>query len=98
MNRKHTTVKPTGMTPEEIIRAIEDAGLNQAAIARVCEKKPQAVWSVIHGKSVSITIHKAIAKAINKDIQQIWPQHYLNRTPKPGPKKIIWDIEAAQIQ
>jgi lambda repressor-like predicted transcriptional regulator len=92
---KYKTVQPTGMTPEEIIGALTAEGLNQAAIARATKRSPQTVNQVVYGRSVSTTIHHAIARAIHRDVKQIWPQHYLNGDPKPGRKMVIWQDTAA---
>lgn len=95
MATKHTTKEPTGMTPNEIIKALQDAGINQAAIARELKKSPQVVYLVVHNKSVSTEIHKAIAEVIGKDVKQIWPQHYLQGNPKRGRRMVVWNRKAA---
>ena len=95
MTTKHTTKEPSGMTPIEIINALKDAGVNQAAIARELNKSPQVVYLVVHNKSVSTEIHKAIAEVIGKDVKQIWPQHYLNGAPKRGRRMVVWQRKAA---
>jgi len=95
MNRAHTTLKPTGMTAEEINDALKRKGLNQAAIARAIKKSPTAVSRAVNDLSVARNVMEAIAEAIGKDIKQVWPQHFLNGTPKRGRKMVIWDRRAA---
>jgi lambda repressor-like predicted transcriptional regulator len=95
MNRTHSTLKPTGMTPKEIIDALASKGLNQAAVARAINVTPSAVSRAIHYNNVQTRVMEAIAEAIGKDIAQIWPQHFLNRIPKRGRRMVIWDRQAA---
>lgn len=86
---------PSGWTPEQINDALKKNGVNQAAIARELKVKPPTVSDVVKGSKCSRRIHAAIAEAVNEDVQRIWPQFYLNGTPKPGPKKVIWHRKAA---
>ncbi|MEN6422075.1 MAG: helix-turn-helix domain-containing protein [Smithella sp.] len=95
MNRKHTTLKPSGMSPNEINAAIIDKGLNQAAIARAINVTPGSVSRAINDLSVQTRVMEAIAEAIGKDVKQVWPQHFLNGAPKRGRKLVTWDRKAA---
>lgn len=95
MNRARNTLKPSGMTAEQINDALKSKGLNQAAIARAINKSPTAVSRAINDLSVARNVMEAIAEAIGKDIKQVWPQHFLNGMPKRGRKMVTWDRKAA---
>lgn len=94
MNKKHSTL-PVGMTPQEIIAALFAKGLNQAAIARGINVTPGAVSRAIYDLSVQSRVMMAIAEALEMDVAQIWPQHFWNKTPKPGRKMVVWHRKAA---
>src|SRR5450759_3024676 len=96
MNRAHNTLKPSGMTAEEINDALKAKGLNQAAIARAIEVSPTAVSRAVNAQSVALRVMEAIAEAIGKDKKQVWPQHYLNGTPKRGRKMVHWNRKAGR--
>jgi lambda repressor-like predicted transcriptional regulator len=95
MNKTHTTLKPSGMSPKEINDAIINKGLNQAAIARAIKVTPGSVSRAINDHSVQTRVMEAIAEAIGKDKKQIWPQHFLYGLPKRGRKMVTWDRKAA---
>lgn len=95
MNKSHTTLKPTGMTPKEINDALAQVGLNQAAVARAIKVTPGSVSRAVNNHDVQTRVMEAIAEAIGKDVKQVWPQHFLNRTPKRGRKMVIWERRAA---
>ena len=96
MNKTHTTLHPSGMTPKEINDALAAAGLNQAAIARDLKVTGTAVSLVVRDLSTSQRIADAIGEAIKKDKKQIWPQRYLSGTPpQRGRKMVVWDRRAA---
>jgi lambda repressor-like predicted transcriptional regulator len=86
---------PSGMTPDEINNALKAVGLNQSAIARSLNKSKTAVSLVVKDKAVSLAIAEAISEAIKKDKKYIWPNHYWNGNPKRGPKKVVWQRNAA---
>lgn len=95
MNKSSVSQQPTGWTPKQINDALGDAGLNQAAIARDQEVSAATVSEVIKGTTCSQRIHDAIAEAVGEDKRIIWPQFYLNGSPKRGRKMVIWHRQAA---
>jgi len=95
MTTTHTTLKPTGMTPKEINDALAARGLNQAAVARAINVSPGSVSRAVNNHDVQTRVMEAIAEAIGKDVKQVWPQHFLNRTPKRGRKMVIWERRVA---
>jgi len=64
------------MTPLEIKIALMKACVTQAEIAKRCSVKPPQVHRVING-DISDNVRREIAKAINKDVKEIWPEYYL---------------------
>jgi DNA-binding LacI/PurR family transcriptional regulator len=83
------------MTPDQINDALKAVGLNQSAIARELKKSRTAVSLVVNDKAVSLEIATAISEAIKKDKKYIWPIHYWNGNPQRGPKKVVWQRNAA---
>ncbi len=69
------------MTPLEVKHAIERAGFTQAKIGRKLDPPvtPQAVNRIIHAGAISARVHEAIACAINRPVEEIWPEYYLRK-------------------
>ena len=91
--------KIKNMTATTIIKALNDAGISQAGIARDLSKSPVTVRQVIKGDCVSHTVRTHIAKCINMDVREIWPETYLVKddpTRKGRPlSKGYFDTQAA---
>jgi lambda repressor-like predicted transcriptional regulator len=51
----------------------------QTIIAKRCGRTPQMVYRVITLSETSAHIRREIAKAIGKDVSEIWPQYYAKR-------------------
>lgn len=86
------------MGPEKIRQLIRDAKTTPAALARDIDKSPTAFYLVIDGKSVSYDIMCHIAKAIDKPVEEIWPENFTNGQPRrPGRPEThgIFDKDAA---
>lgn len=62
------------MTPIEIKAALILKGVKMIEIAHKCNVKPTTVSQVIAGRSKSACIQITIAKLIEKEIYEIWPQ------------------------
>lgn len=62
------------MTPVDIKVALLRANVTQAAIAREIGVSQVSVLRVIKNHSASHRIRLAIAKAIDRDVRQIWPE------------------------
>lgn len=60
------------MTPRQIKHALDDAGYTQVMIAEACDVKQPAVSLVIYNKGTSHKIRCAIAKAIGRDVNELW--------------------------
>jgi len=65
-----------------------NTGVNK--IARAIGVSHVSVIGTINGTLVSDRIRRAIAKAVNRDVKELWPSAYLYGQPrKPGrPRKI----------
>lgn len=66
------------MTPMEIKIELLRNGTNQATIARNLNPPctPQSVHTVIEKRWVSARIMKAVATAIKKDVETVFPEYY----------------------
>ena len=69
------------MTPLEIKIALMKAGITQAEIARKRKVSPALVCLVIKSKLISTQVMQEIAKAINKDVAEIWPDYFSKKKP-----------------
>jgi lambda repressor-like predicted transcriptional regulator len=63
----------TAMTPVDIKVKLLRANVTQAAIAREIGVSQVSVLRVIKNHSASHRIRLAVAKAIDRDVRQIWP-------------------------
>ena len=54
------------------------AGVSQSEIARECEVSPTQVYRVLRG-AVSEHIRFRVARAIRRDVKDIWPEYYLKK-------------------
>lgn len=63
------------MTPNEIRGAMVTAGTTGRAIAKKFNISGQAVSNVIYGKSKSPRVRAAIANAISRQVDEIWPDN-----------------------
>ncbi|MCF6267760.1 MAG: helix-turn-helix domain-containing protein [Desulfuromusa sp.] len=66
----------TDMTPIEIKIEFMKHAVSQAGIARQCNVTQGHVHRVISGKSTSNRVQRAIAKAINKPVDQVFADRY----------------------
>ena len=66
------------MHPADIQAALKKRGLTQQAIADQLRVSPITVSQVIRGKNISDRIMKAVAKAIEKPVQYVFPEYYLS--------------------
>lgn len=62
-----------GMSADDIQKALKNAGISQAGIARDLKVSNALVSRVISGKDVSDRVMKHIAKCINQPVAEIWP-------------------------
>ena len=62
------------MTPTEIKAALVLKGVKMNEIARKCNVKPTTISQVIAGRSKSIRIQFTIARIIERDFHEIWPE------------------------
>jgi lambda repressor-like predicted transcriptional regulator len=72
---------PPNMKPNDIRKAMLDANVKQAAIARELGVSNETVYSVIEGRA-SHRVREHIAKKIGIDIERIWPNPYLLGGPR----------------
>jgi lambda repressor-like predicted transcriptional regulator len=72
---------PPNMKPNDIRKALLDADVKQASIARDLGISNETVYSVIEGRA-SHRVREHIAKKIGIDIKRIWPNPYLLGGPR----------------
>lgn len=72
---------PPNMKPNDIRKAMLDANVKQAAIARELGVSNETVYSVIEGRA-SHRVRVYIAQKIGIDIKRIWPNPYLLGGPR----------------
>ncbi len=74
------------MDPTELKIAMMRADVSQKNIADELSVSRQAVHLLFNNRATSHKIITAISKAINVDLQRIWPSSYLYHTEprKPG--------------
>lgn len=68
------------MSPKEIKKALIDADVIQADLARELKVSEMMISLVIHGKSVSDRVRRHIARRIGIDVKRIWPSAYLKKS------------------
>lgn len=73
------------LQPNEIRANLALKCITQSAIARALNVQPSAIQKVIDGISVSDRIRRAVAAAIDMEVNEVWPSVYLNGGPRsPG--------------
>lgn len=70
------------MSPDEIKKALEDAEISQAGLARDLSVSRSTIHQVIHNDATSHRVRCHIAKAIKRPVGVIWP--IKNKPSKPG--------------
>ena len=70
------------MTPQEIRIEILRANTTMAKIARAAKVSRGFVWQVVHGVRRTRRIREAIAQAVGKPIQELWPEENANGIAK----------------
>ncbi len=71
--------KKRGMTPAEIKAALLLRGISQAEIAEVIGCSRDLVSHVINGRRTTRRIREAVAKALGRDVEAIWPDEIYRR-------------------
>lgn len=61
------------MTPIEIKAALMVAGVSGREMAKRLGVTDQAVSNVIYGRTTSMRVRKAIAEALSKPVNALWP-------------------------
>lgn len=61
------------MKPEEIKQAIYQKGYDLSMIADVLGKSPSLVSKVVSGRARSLVVAEAIAKILEKNVNQVLP-------------------------
>lgn len=70
------------MHPVDIQARLKKRGITQKKIALDLGVSEMAVSKIINKTTVSKRIMIAVAKAINKDPREVFPEYYLNRRKK----------------
>ncbi len=68
---------PNNWTGDQIRKALAEVGITPAGVSRDLLVTRQHVHHVIDGKSVSDRTRRHIARCINRDVSELWPQTYL---------------------
>lgn len=71
------------MSPTDLRVALLRAGVRQMDIARACGSAPANVYAVVHGKTRSLRIERAIASALGLSLVEVWP----DRCPHCGSRR-----------
>ena len=64
------------MTPLDIKIELMRAGISQADIARDCGVSRSQVSRVICNQCVSDHVRRAVASAIGRGVDKVWPEYY----------------------
>ena len=73
------------MTPLDIKIELMRAGISQADIARECRVSRSQVSRVIGNQCVSDHVRRAVATAIGKGVENIWPEYYRTMADRHAP-------------
>lgn len=89
----------TNMTPVQIKRALKDREISQSGLARDLGCTPQHIFLVIKDPTRSFTVACHISMALNRALEEIWPEIFRRgqAAPKPGRplSKGFYDHQAA---
>jgi len=69
------------MTPLDIKIALMKADITQKDIARKLKVSPPLISTVIKYGVKSEQVMHEIARSINKDVAEIWPNHFSKKKP-----------------
>lgn len=70
------------MHPADIKSEIAKAGTTQRAIAKQVRRSTVSVHKVIYGQLQSRPIAEAIAGAVGRSVDDLWPQRYGRRSQR----------------
>lgn len=73
------------MTPHQIKKALKNKNISQSGLARDLNVTPQHIFHVIKTPTRSFSAACHIAKAIDKQLDDVWPEIY---EPNQAPPKI----------
>lgn len=89
----------TNMTPAQIKLALKNKDISQSGLARDLDCTPQHIFLVIKDPTRSFPAACHIARALNKGLEDIWPETYSQdqQPPKVGRplSKGYYDHQAA---
>ncbi|WP_287962504.1 helix-turn-helix domain-containing protein [Alcanivorax sp.] len=68
-----------GLTPAEIKAALLLRGVSQTEIAEAARVERSRVSEVINGRRTTRRIREAVAKALGRDVEAIWPDEIYRR-------------------
>jgi lambda repressor-like predicted transcriptional regulator len=71
------------MTPTQIKRALADKDISQSGLARDLGCTPQHIFMVIKDPTRSFAAACHIAMALNKALEEIWPETFSPNQPPP---------------
>ena len=79
-------MRKQNMTPGEIKIALSYMGISQSGLARDLNRSPSHIGRVIENPNRSFPVACHIAKALQMDLEEIWPETYGSNQhpPKPG--------------
>lgn len=87
------------MTPDQIKAALKHRDITQSGLARDLGCTPQHIFLVIKDPTRSFPAARHIAKALDKDLNEVWPETYRPNQPRPKPGRPIskgfYDHQAA---
>jgi len=71
------------MTPDEIKFALKIRDISQSGLARDLGRTPQHIFQVIKDPTRSFPAACHIAKALDKNLAEIWPEVFSQNQPPP---------------
>jgi len=76
----------TNMTPAQIKKALKAKDISQSGLARDLKKTPQHIFLVIKNPKRSFPAACHIARALGKNIEEVWPETFSTgqTPPKAG--------------
>lgn len=74
------------MTPDQIKSALKNRNITQSGLARDLDCTPQNVFLTIKDPTRSFPVASHIARALGKNLEDVWPETYQpnQQPPKPG--------------
>jgi lambda repressor-like predicted transcriptional regulator len=84
-----------GLHPADIQAELKKKGITQVMVAKALGVHPTTVGRVIQGKETSDRIMRFVAKAIKRDLHEVFPKHYTKQIKRAEGERIVAQLLAA---